>query len=74
MKVQDLIFGLFFLFVAWRQSEKLAVILGLSFLLAAALLFGFSIFFTAERLSWYAAAFFAQAITFQLMKAIKEKK
>jgi len=72
MKVQDLVFGLAFLFILWRNNGKLAVFLGLSCLALAIPLFKFWIFFTAERLTWYAAAFFGYAIFWQLIH-LKEK-
>ncbi len=74
MKIQDLIFIIIFLFVLWRRSERLSVMIGLSCLLLAIPLFKFWIFFTAERLTWYAAAFFAFAILLLLAKLAKRKK
>ena len=74
MKIQDLAFILLFLFVAWRKSDRLAVVFGILCLLLAIPLFKFWIFFTAERLTWYAAVFFIYAIIFQLIKLRKEKK
>ncbi len=74
MKVQDLVFGLIFLLVLWRQSERLSTVIGLLLLLLAIPLFQFWIFFTAERLTWYAAALFAYAFLIQLIKLAKETK
>lgn len=74
MKIQDLVFVLLFLFVLWRRNSKLSIIIGLFCLLLAIPLFQFWIFFTAERLTWYAAAFFAYGILFQLTKLVKKKK
>ncbi len=74
MKIQDIAFILLFLFVAWRKSDRVATVFGILCLLLAIPLFKFWIFFTAERLTWYAAAFFAYAIIFQLIKLRKEKK
>lgn len=74
MKVQDIAFVLLFLFVLWRSNERLSVIIGLFCLFLAIPLFQFWIFFTAERLTWYAAAFFAYGILSQLTKLIKKKK
>ena len=62
MKIQDLLFVLVFLFVFWRRSSQLAIIIGLICLLLAIPFFKFWIFFTAERLTWYAAAFFLLAV------------
>lgn len=66
IKIQDLAFILVFLLVFWRRSSKLAVSTGLFCLALAIPLFKFWIFFTAERLTWYAAAFFLLAIIQQL--------
>ena len=58
MKIQDL---LFFITVSglWIVPiRKKYVLAGLLCLLAAIPLFAFRIFFTAERLTWYAATFF----------------
>jgi ABC-type bacteriocin/lantibiotic exporter with double-glycine peptidase domain len=71
IKIQDLTFILLFLFVLWRRSSKLAVGVGLFCLLLAIPLFKFWIFFTGERLTWYAAAFFFCGILFQLIKVAK---
>ena len=74
IKIQDLAFILVFLLVFWRRSSKLAVSIGLCCLALAIPLFKFWIFFTAERLTWYAAAFFTLGILFQLIKVAKIKK
>ena len=67
IKIQDLAFFLLFVFLLWRGSVRLAVIMGLTFLILAIPLFKFWIFFTAERLTWYAAGFFAYAIIRQYL-------
>jgi 4-amino-4-deoxy-L-arabinose transferase-like glycosyltransferase len=74
MKIQDVAFCLLFLLVLWQRHERLSIIIGLFCLFLAIPLFQFWIFFTAERLTWYAAAFFAYAITIQLIEVIKEKR
>lgn len=73
IKIQDLAFILVFLLVVWRRNIKLAVVIGLGCLVLAIPLFKFWIFFTAERLTWYAAAFFTLGILFQLIKLRKVK-
>ncbi len=72
IKIQDLAFILVFLLVFWRRSSKLAVSIGLFCLVLAIPLFKFWIFFTAERLTWYAAAFFAYSIILQLFELLKK--
>lgn len=62
MKIQDVGFLVALVFL-WRQRKpQWAVLAGLLSLLLAMPLFKFWIFFTAERLVGYAAAFFALAI------------
>lgn len=62
MKIQDLVFILVFLFVLWRRNARLATVIGLFCLLLAIPLFKFWIFFTAERLTWYAGILFIYAV------------
>lgn len=71
MKLQDLSFFLIFLFILWRRNSRLAVFAGLACLLLAIPLFKFWIFFTAERLTWYAAAFFLYAVVLLMFKKKK---
>jgi uncharacterized membrane protein len=66
MKIQDLLFFLVFIFVLWRGSAKLATIIGIFCLGLAAFLFKFWVFFTAERLVCYSAAFFLYSIIRQI--------
>jgi len=63
LKVQDFGFGILFLLVLWRRQPRLAVWLGLgSLVLALPLFTAKTALFTAERLTWYAAAFFLYAV------------
>lgn len=71
MKPQDFIFFVILAFLIWRRSPKLAVILGLASLIIAIPLFATWTFFTAERLTWYAEAFFLLSILFYLWKPHK---
>lgn len=73
MKIQDLTFLVILAFLVWRQDQKLSVLLGLIALLVSIPLFATWTFFTAERLSWYAAAFFLLSVIFQLIKVQREK-
>jgi len=73
MKVQDLGFFLLFLLVLWRRNSRVSIIIGLMSLFLAMPLFKFWIFFTAERLTWYAAAFFALAILLSMSSLTKKK-
>ncbi|OGH14355.1 MAG: hypothetical protein A2687_01875 [Candidatus Levybacteria bacterium RIFCSPHIGHO2_01_FULL_38_26] len=62
MKLQDIVFIVAFLFLIYRGNPKLAVFAGIISLFLSIPLFSSWIFFTAERLTWYAAAFFLLAI------------
>lgn len=64
MKIQDIVFIAVFIFLAFRKDPRLSVYIGLISLLLSIPLFSFWIFFTAERLVWYAGAFFLVAIIF----------
>jgi len=72
MKIQDVSFILVFLVVFWLRRPRLALMIGLLCLLLAIPLFKFWIFFTAERLTWYAAGFFLLAIIFLTKKLWKK--
>lgn len=64
MKIQDVFFILVIGIILYKQDPKLAVILGILSLMLSIPLFSLWIFFTAERLTWYAGAFFLFAILF----------
>jgi len=69
MKIQDIVFFLVLFFLIFRKNPRWTVISGLICLVLSIPLFSFWIFFTAERLTWYAAAFFLLAIIFYLFKS-----
>lgn len=71
MKIQDLIFFLIFLLIVWRRSSRWATLIGLGCLILAIPLFKLWLFFSAERLTWSAAAFFAYATVLGIMRAKK---
>ncbi len=58
MKIQDLVFMGVLLALMLIKKRKLFVLTGLLFLVLAMPLFYFHIFFTAERLTWYAGGMF----------------
>lgn len=66
MKIQDLVFFATIFVLLWSKCPKLFVFAGLASLVIAIPLFGFWVFFTAERLVWYAAGFFFIFILFSL--------
>ena len=73
MKIQDLGFLVVFLVVLAARTDRLATLTGLLCLALAIPLFAFWIFFTAQRLVMYAAAFFALSIIFQLLKPERKR-
>jgi hypothetical protein len=62
MKIQDFAFLFIFLLLLVKRNPKLTVVLGLLALFFSIPLFSFWIFFTAERLTFYAGGFFLLAI------------
>lgn len=67
MKPQDVIFLIIIAVIIISRKSKLFIILGIAFLFAAIPLFAKWVFFTAERLTWYAAVFFLIAIVSQIV-------
>lgn len=67
MKIQDILFFAVFIFLIYKHSPKLSAAFGFGALLLAIPLFSFWIFFTAERLTWYAAAFFLLSLILHLI-------
>ena len=66
MKTQDIIFLVILLFTIKVKSPKIIVAVGMIMLIMAAIFFQLGILFTAERLTWYAAAFFLLSILLYL--------
>ena len=62
MKIQDIGFLIILTGVLFLRNAKIAVLIGLAYLVLAIPLFAKWVFFTAERLTWYAAAFFLAAV------------
>jgi len=62
MKIQDIAFIIIFGILAILRKERWFVYAGLVSIIAAIPLFATWIFFTAERLTWYAGAFFLAEI------------
>jgi len=68
MKIQDIAFLVVLVFLILKRSSRLMVACGILCLALSIPLFSFWIFFTAERLTWYAAGFFLLAIISYLFK------
>lgn len=71
MKIQDLSFLVILGLILLGRKPKLLVWFGLGSLILAIPLFAKWIFFTAERLTWYAAGFFFLFILISLLKPDK---
>ncbi len=67
MKIQDIIFFVVFLFLLALRRPKLMLFAGLVSWIISIPLFAKWVFFTAERLTWYGAAFIAAACIFDLI-------
>jgi len=72
MKPQDLIFIIILIGLLLTRKPKWLVIAGLVCLVAAIPLFGFWIFFTAQRLTYYALGFFWVAVLVFLFDEYKK--
>lgn len=66
MKIQDILFIVILIALIYKRSPKAAAAVGLASLLLAIPLFATWTFFTAERLTWYAASFFLVSIVLLL--------
>ncbi|MCL4418650.1 MAG: hypothetical protein M1444_02415 [Patescibacteria group bacterium] len=62
MKIQDFAFLIVFAVLILKRNPVLSAYAGIASLVLSIPLFYFWIFFTAERLTWYAAAFFLLSI------------
>lgn len=62
MKIQDIIFILVLLILIYKKDPRWSVVAGLASLSLSMPLFATWTFFTAERLTWYAASFFLLSI------------
>jgi len=71
MKIQDVIFLAILAGILLMRKPKLLVMIGLGCLVLAIPLFAKWVFFTAERLTWYAAAFFLTFIAISLVNPHK---
>ncbi len=68
MKIQDLLFFLITVLLLTRKQKIVLVYAGLAALLLAIPLYSRWIFFTAERLTWYAGAWFFLFIIFSIFR------
>lgn len=71
MKIQDVAFFVVLALVIFRGNPKLATFCGMLCLFLSIPLFSFWIFFTAERLVWYAGVFFLLALILNIYSRSK---
>ena len=71
MKIQDSIFIAVLVVLLVLRKPKYVTVAGLVGLALSIPLFALWVFFTAERLVWYAAAFFFLSIVFSLLESRK---
>lgn len=68
MKPQDTIFFIIFVLVFFKKDPRIAAVFGLLCIIIAIPLFALWIFFTAQRLIWYAALLIFLSIVFYLLE------
>lgn len=66
MKLQDIVFFIILIALLVKHNPRWFVIFGLVCLAVSSPLFAGWIFFTAERLTWYGAAFIATSLLISL--------
>lgn len=74
MKIQDIFFIVLLLILIALHRPRLFIIVGLLCLVASIPLFSFWIFFTAQRLVYYAVWFLIIGIAFYTILYIKKSK
>ncbi len=68
MKIQDIVFFVIVILLIVKPKPKIAAILGLASIIISVPLFYLHIFFTAQRLTMYAAGFFLIEVIIQSLK------
>lgn len=72
MKIQDVVFAVTLAFLVYKASSKWSAAVGILSLIASIPLFTAWVFFTAERLTWYAAGFFILAAVQTLSRKLSK--
>lgn len=68
MKPQDILFFIILGILLYKRDPKLFTIAGIISLVLSIPLFSLWVFFTAERLTWYAGAFFLSAVIINIFR------
>lgn len=71
MKPQDVFFVVLFLLVIVKKDSRISAAIGIVCILLSVPLFSLWVFFTAERFTWYAAAFFLLSTVLELRQTRK---
>ena len=73
MKIQDILFLVFFVILLFKHKENSFVAFGLGCFLLAMPFFYLCIFFTAERLVYYGVLLILAEVVLKVVKLIHEK-
>jgi hypothetical protein len=68
VKIQDILFLLGLFFLIYKKDSRLSLIVGISLLFVAIPLFFLQIFFTAQHLVYYSAAFILLSVFIMIFK------
>lgn len=71
MKPQDVVFFIALAFLLYKKNPKLFALAGVISLIVSIPFFNLWVFFTAQRLTWYAAGFFLFSIILSIIKLRK---
>ncbi|OGG10122.1 hypothetical protein A2154_00145 [Candidatus Gottesmanbacteria bacterium RBG_16_43_7] len=74
MKIQDIILGGLALLLIYKRDNRLLITIAMLLLLISIPLFSLRIFFTAQRLTYFAALFIFIAILFQTIGISRNKE
>lgn len=73
MKPQDVVFFIIIALLAWYKRPQLFLCVAMISMVLSALLFHQWVFFTAQRLLWYAAACIAIVTVYELAKRKEQR-
>jgi len=73
MKIQDILFLVVFIVLMIKRDSRIPAVFGIISLILSIPLFSFWIFFSAQRLTWYAGAFFLLSIIITMFNLGKKE-
>lgn len=74
MKPQDILFFIVLIFLLLKHNSRYAIGVGIISLILSIPLFSFWIFFTAERLTWYAWGFLLLGVLLEIITGRKKSE